>query len=433
MRYINTRNPKEKVSFKEAVVKGLADDKGLYMPEYIPQLSNDFLATIATKSDLEIAMEVIKPYVADDLDEATLNRILAETLSFSTPIVPIQDNIYSLELFHGPTLAFKDVGARFMSRCLGQFKTDEKITVLVATSGDTGSAVANGFWKVEGVEVLILFPKGKVSPFQEYQMTSLGYNIRTAEVEGVFDDCQTLVKQALCDPSLKSEMQLSSANSINIARLLPQMLYYFFAYKQLQKEHKGKELVVSVPSGNFGNLTAGLVAKRMGLPIQHFIAATNVNDTFPDFIKTGTYQPKPSVATYSNAMDVGAPSNFERLYALYNKDIAAIRKDISSFSLTDEETLAEIKRTYKETSYILDPHGAVGKLGLEKVLKPNQIGIFLETAHPKKFDTVVQKALPNVDLAIKPIEHYESTKVAIANDYNNLLTLLGKESTSIKS
>lgn len=424
MQYINTRNPKEKVSFREAVVKGLADDKGLYMPEFIPQLSDDFWATIATKSDLEIAMEVIRPYVSEDLDEATLGKILDDTLSFATPLVHVQDNIYSLELFHGPTLAFKDVGARFMSRCLGQFKTDRKITVLVATSGDTGSAVANGFWKVEGVEVLILFPKGKVSAFQEYQMTSLGHNIRTAEVEGAFDDCQTLVKQALCDPALKGKMQLSSANSINIARLLPQMLYYFFAYKQLQAKHAGQELVVSVPSGNFGNLTAALVAKRMGLPVQHFIAATNANDTFPDFIRTGNYEPKSSVATYSNAMDVGAPSNFERLYALYNKDIEAIRKDISSFSLTDEQTLAEIEKTYKKTSYILDPHGAVGKLGLEKVLKSKQVGVFLETAHPNKFDTVVQKALPDADLGIEAIEAYNSTKVSIANDYGALVRLL---------
>ncbi|MCP4437999.1 MAG: threonine synthase [Aureispira sp.] len=424
MQYFNTRNPEEKVSFKDAVVKGLADDKGLYMPESIPQLPDNFWKTITDKSDLEIAMEVIYPYVSDDLNKETLEKILAGTLSFSTPVVNVKDNIYSLELFHGPTMAFKDVGARFMSRCLGQFKSDQKVTVLVATSGDTGSAVANGFWKIDGVDVLILFPKGKVSAFQEYQMTSLGHNIHTAEVEGAFDDCQTLVKQALCDPALKAKMQLSSANSINIARLLPQMLYYFFAYKQLQEKHAGQELVVCVPSGNFGNLTAGLVAKRMGLPVQHFIAATNANDTFTDFMKTGEYNPKPSVMTYSNAMDVGAPSNFERLHDLYNKDIEAIREDISSFSVSDEETLVEIKKTYEETSYILDPHGAVGKIALEKVLKPNQVGVFLETAHPKKFDSVVEKALPDADLELEPIAAYTSSKVSIANDYNALLSIL---------
>ncbi|BDS11164.1 threonine synthase [Aureispira anguillae] len=394
MNYISTKDKNELVSFEEAVVKGLALNKALFMPERIPVLPRHFWEEIARYTDHEIAFEALFPFVKDSIDEPSLKKIIAETISFPTPTVFVEENIYSLELFHGPTKAFKDVGARFMSRCLAHFvgKSDKKVTILVATSGDTGSAVANGFYNVTGVDVVILFPKGKVSPYQEFQMTSLGGNIRAVEVDGVFDDCQALVKEAFSDIELNQRLNLSSANSINIARLLPQMLYYFFAYKELKK--KDKKIVFSVPSGNFGNLTAGIIAKKMGLPVQ-FIAATNSNDTFRHYMETGEYLPKASVSTYSNAMDVGAPSNFERLMHLYDSDLKQIRRDIQAESIDDAATLKEIEEVYKKSAYLLDPHGAVGIKSLRHRLKEGQIGVFLETAHPKKFEEVVQKAIPN--------------------------------------
>ena len=422
MNYISTKNPDEVVSFEQAVLKGLAQNKGLFMPENIPTLPQDFFDNIETYSEHEIALKALTPFTHSSIDETALKQIIAETVSFPLPVVPIKDNIYSLELFHGPTHAFKDVGARFMSRCLKHFMQQEgekKATILVATSGDTGSAVANGFYKVAGVDVCILFPKGKVSAYQEYQMSSLGENIQAIEVDGTFDDCQALVKEAFSDATLQEKLNLSSANSINIARLLPQMLYYFFAYKALKAQQK--KIVFSVPSGNLGNLTAGIIAHKMGLPAR-FIAATNSNDTFYQYLQTGDYSPKPSVQTYSNAMDVGAPSNFERLMHLYNHQLEAVRTIIQSTTVGNEATVAQIKKIYEETGYILDPHGAVGMLSFETLLEEDEIGVVLETAHPKKFDQVVQQAVPNYSNDEVDLSNCE--KVCIANDYQVFRELL---------
>ncbi len=421
MEYISTKDKNEKVTFKEALIKGLAKNKALYLPENIPVLSDLFFQNIEQLTNNEIAFKVLHPFVKESIDNKNLEEIIAETLSFPTPVVPVHDNIYTLELFHGPTKAFKDVGARFMSRCLSRFVSDRnRLTILVATSGDTGSAVANGFYDVPGINVVILFPKGKVSPYQEHQMCSLGNNIRAIEVEGTFDDCQALVKKAFSDPELNEKINLSSANSINIGRLLPQMLYYFFAYKELKAHNK--QIVVSVPSGNFGNLTAGVIAKKMGLPIKRFIAATNSNDTFPKYLSTGIYEPKPSVSTYSNAMDVGAPSNFERLLHIYSKDIEEIKKDISSQSVDDATTLKEIKQVYKKYNYILDPHGAVGKICLNNDLADNETGIFLETANPRKFELVVNKAIDSFVPATFSLENCH--KEMIENSYQQFCELL---------
>lgn len=397
MNYISTRKNNEKVSFKEAVINGLSNNGGLYFPENIPQLPTSFFDNIENLEDNEIAFQVLQPFVKKSLTDKQLKAIITETINFPIPVVSVEKNIFSLELFHGPTQAFKDVGARFMSRCLSNFYTDKKedVTILVATSGDTGSAVANGFFNLPGVAVKILFPKEKVSPYQEFQMTNLGKNIKAIEVDGTFDDCQKLVKEAFNDKELRAKILLSSANSINIARLLPQMLYYFFAYKQLKSKLNNKELVISVPSGNLGNLTAGLVAKKIGLPIDRLIAAHNANDSFNQYLKTGEFIQKDSVLTYSNAMDVGNPSNFERIEHLYNQNLNALRKDVSSNQLSDDLTIEEIKNCYHQNKYILDPHGAVGKLALSENIKENEIGVFLETAHPQKFSEIMVKAIPS--------------------------------------
>ena len=427
MNFISTQDAQEVVSFQEAVIKGLAKNKALFVPEYIPVLEASFFDAIEKKSNEEIAFEVLKPFVGNSIDEASLRKIVAETIAFPLPVVHVEGAVHSLELFHGPTQAFKDVGARFMSRCLSYFsKNSEKVTILVATSGDTGSAVANGFYDVEGVEVVILFPDGKVSPYQEFQMTSLGKNIQAFAVKGVFDDCQALVKQAFSDATLNKAMNLSSANSINIARLLPQMLYYFFAYKQMKSV--GKPLIVSVPSGNFGNLTAGVIAKKMGLPIERFIAATNENDTFTDYWKEGVYKPKASVSAYSNAMDVGAPSNFERLMHIYDSNLEHLRKDILSKSIDDGRTLEEIQKVHQKTGYVLDPHGAVGKLCLDYFLNEGELGIFLETAHPKKFESVVQRAIP--DYPTQEVDLSNCQRKTINNSYADLLAILEKKSSA---
>ena len=417
MKYYSINHNAPKVSFKEAVIRGLATDKGLYFPETINPLPQSFFNSIENLSNGEIAFEVIKQFVDDEIPEAILKQIIAETLCFGFPVVEVEKNIYSLELFHGPTMAFKDVGARFMSRCLGYFNKDNKDsknTVLVATSGDTGGAVANGFLDVKGVQVIILYPSGKVSDIQERQLTTLGQNIKALEVEGVFDDCQDMVKKAFLDESLKHK-NLTSANSINIARWLPQMFYFFFAYKELKKQNK--PLVFSCPSGNFGNICAGIIAKKMGLPIEHFVAATNVNDTVPRFLENGIYEPKASIATISNAMDVGNPSNFIRIQEMYHNDLQQFKKDFSSFTFTDRETLAAMKTIYKVSGYIAEPHGAVGYLGLKKKLQnhPNAVGIFLETAHPIKFLDTVEPIL-NVKL---PIPY-------------QIESVLGKEKVSVK-
>jgi len=428
MNFINTKDFSEKVSFKEATLNGLARDKGLYVPENIPVMPNSFFESIEKLDDFELSFQVMFPYVNDSLTGGELRQILKETLSFPIPVVGINENVYALELFHGPTQAFKDVGARFMSRCLSQFTSQHNtITVLVATSGDTGSAVAHGFYNVKGVTVIILFPKGKISLFQEYQMTTLDNNIHPVEVDGTFDDCQSLIKQALNDRNLNSQMQLSSANSINIARLLPQMLYYFLAYKQLKSRIKNKKWIVSVPSGNFGNLTAGLFAGKMGLPVYKFVAANNANDTFYQFWKTGEYIPKPSVVTYSNAMDVGAPSNFDRIMHIYQGNYKAIKNDILAGSFSDKATLKEIRETYLETKYILDPHGAVGLLALKQYSDNNTLGLFLETAHPGKFGSVVKKAIPTY--SIREVSLNKCSKATINNSYDCLLQEIKRTTT----
>ena len=404
------------MSFEEAVALGLAPDRGLYFPESITRLPDSFFQNIENLSHEQIAFEAIKQFVGDEIPDAELKRIRAETLCFDFPCVAVEDHVYSLELFHGPTMAFKDVGARFMSRCLGYFNRndDKKVTVLVATSGDTGGAVASGFLGVKGVEVIILYPSGKVSEIQERQLTTLGQNIKALQVNGVFDDCQDMVKKAFLDDSLKHK-NLTSANSINIARWLPQMFYIFFAYQQLKKHHK--PIILSCPSGNFGNICAGIMAKRLGLPIAHFVAATNANDTVPRFLEKGNYDPKPSIATISNAMDVGNPSNFIRIQELYHHDLNEFEKDFSSYSYTDGETEAAMQDIYARTKYIAEPHGAIGYLGLKKEMEkqPNSVGVFLETAHPIKFLDTVEPLL-NLKLPIP----------------TQIESVLGKEKISVK-
>jgi threonine synthase len=401
MLYYSTNHASPKVNFKEATLQGQAPDKGLYFPENIPALPNDFIENIKAYSKEEIAYKVIRPYVDDVIPQNELKRIVEETINFEFPLVKVKENIFSLELFHGPTLAFKDVGARFMSRCLGYFVQDdpdsyrEKITVLVATSGDTGGAVANGFYNVDGVDVVILYPSGKVSSVQELQLTTLGKNITALEVDGTFDDCQQLAKEAFADDELNKKLFFTSANSINVARWLPQQFYFFFGYQKWH--HKNSAPVMSVPSGNFGNICAGLLAHRSGLPVQHFIAACNANDVVYNYLQTGQYTTKQSVATLSNAMDVGNPSNFVRILELFHQEFNSLKNVMSSFSVSDEQTKAILKEVYLNTNYLLDPHGAVGYLGLEKYLQQHSglQGMFLETAHPVKFYDVVEPIIQN--------------------------------------
>lgn len=422
MRYYSTRNRAHTASLSEAVFRGLAPDGGLYLPESLPALPSSFFEEIDTLPFAEINYRVASALTGDAVPEAVLRRIAAEAVNFPTPVVPIEDGIYSLELFHGPTLAFKDVGARFMALLLGHFaeRQKEHIKVVVATSGDTGSAVAAGFYRVPGVEVHILYPKGRVSPLQEKQLTTWGDNIHAIEVEGSFDDCQALAKQILSDPELKGKHRITSANSINIARLIPQSFYYFHAYAQLK--HLGRRLVVCVPSGNFGNLSAGLMGKMLGLPIDLFVAATNANDVVPAFIESGAYAPKASVPTISNAMDVGAPSNFERMTALFgtsNNDFAPF---MQASGWSDADTRQTMKTVYEHTGYMLDPHGAVGYLGLQKALKgrPDAVGVLLETAHPAKFGEVVHDALgvaPDMPTRLAAFAKKEKVATACPNDY----------------
>ena len=416
MKYYSLNKSAPEVSFEDAVIQGLAPDNGLYFPQDVNRLPDSFFENIENFSNSEIAYEVIMPFVGDAIPEIELRKIITETLCFDFPTVEVESDIYSLELFHGPTMAFKDVGARFMARCLAYFNrnnSEQKNTILVATSGDTGGAVASGFLGVKGVEVVILYPAGKVSDIQEKQLTTLGQNIKALEVDGVFDDCQDMVKQAFLDKSLQHK-NLTSANSINIARWLPQMFYFFFAYKQLKSQNK--PLVISCPSGNFGNICAGVLAKKLGLLIAHFIASTNVNDTIPRFLCNGSYDPKPSKSTLSNAMDVGNPSNFIRIQEMYHNDLSKFEKDFSSYSFTDEETKIAMKVLFKNSKYISEPHGAVGYLGLKKEMEQHQnyIGIFLETAHPIKFSNIVEDTL-NVKLPIpKQIESVlDKEKVAV--------------------
>lgn len=393
MKYYSTNKKASDATLEEAVVRGLAGDKGLYMPRSIKTLPQSFYDEIENLSFQEIAYRVADAFFGEDIPADTLKHIVYDTLNFDTPVVKVKDNIYSLELFHGPTLAFKDVGGRFMARLLGYFIRKEgkkQVNVLVATSGDTGSAVANGFLGVEGIHVYVLYPKGKVSEIQEKQFTTLGQNITAIEVDGTFDDCQALVKNAFMDKELNEHMQLTSANSINVARFLPQAFYYFYAYAQMKKLGKADKLVICVPSGNFGNITAGLFGKRMGLPVERFIAANNKNDIFYQYLKTGEYKPRPSVATIANAMDVGDPSNFARILDLYEGNHDAIASEISGETYTDEQIRETVQKTYEETGYLLDPHGACGYRALAEDLKPGENGVFLETAHPAKFLQTVE-------------------------------------------
>ncbi|MFS4493931.1 threonine synthase [Maribacter sp. 2308TA10-17] len=403
MNFYSLNKQAPEVSFKDAVIKGIAPDKGLYFPENITPLPFSFFENIEELSNQEIAFNAIHQFVSDDLPNEKLMKILTNVLDFEFPVVEIEENIATLELFHGPTMAFKDVGARFMANCLGYFSEGDskEVTVLVATSGDTGGAVANGFLGVDGVKVVILYPRGKVSDIQERQLTTLGQNITALVVDGTFDDCQKMVKTAFLDEELLHQMQLTSANSINVARWLPQLFYFLFAYKQAKSQ--GKEIVFSVPCGNFGNICAGMVAQKLGMPVKHFVAATNVNDTVPEFMKTGEYHPKPSTATISNAMDVGDPSNFIRIRHLFQDNFEALSENLSSFTFSDEQTRVAMKTIYSDSKYIADPHGAVGYLGLKKYQEthPETYGIFLETAHPVKFLDVVEETIPE-KLAIPP-------------------------------
>lgn len=427
MNYYSLNREAPNTNFSDAVIRGLAPDKGLYFPESITPLDASFFETIENKSNAEIAFEAIKQFILPEIPEDVLKTIVEETLSFKFPVVDINKNISTLELFHGPTMAFKDVGARFMARCLGYFnKTNiHDITVLVATSGDTGGAVANGFLGVKGVNVVILYPSGKVSDIQEKQLTTLGQNITALEVDGVFDDCQDMVKRAFMDEELTSKMQLTSANSINIARWLPQLFYYLFAYKQLKSNHK--DIAFSIPSGNFGNICAGMVAQKLGLPVKHFIAANNANDTVVNYMTTQSYDPKPSVQTISNAMDVGNPSNFIRIQELHNNNFKALKANLSSYSYTDDETKAALLELYKNYNYVADPHGAVGYLGAKAYLKNNDAHVvFLETAHPTKFLDVVEEVIEKTVPLPPQIETVmDKTKVAIAiSSYEELKVFL---------
>ena len=392
MLFYSTNRNSVSVDFKEATINGQAPDKGLYFPEKVPVLSEKFIKNIESFSNEAIAYEVIKPYVGDKIHAAKLKNIVEETVNFPIPLVPVNNEIFSLELFHGPTLAFKDIGARFMSRCLGFFMKNQpkKITVLVATSGDTGGAVANGFYDIPNVDVIILYPSGKVSTVQEKQLTTLGKNIHALEVNGSFDDCQQMVKDIFATAADFKKLFLTSANSINVARWLPQQFYYFFAYKQWAD--KTNPPVVAVPSGNFGNICAGILATKSGLPIKHFIAACNANDTIPQFFDTNIYKAKQALPTISNAMDVGNPSNFVRIMEIFNQDIPSLKDLVSAESISDEQTKATLKKVYEESAYLLDPHGAVGYHALEKylALHPEQKGIVIETAHPVKFFDVVE-------------------------------------------
>ena len=429
MKYYSTNHKSDDVTLRDAVVRGLAPDRGLYMPERLNKLSKEFFDGIDKMTFQEMSFEVAKAFFAEDIPADDLKRIVYDTLAFETPVVKVEDNIYSLELFHGPTLAFKDVGARFMARLLGYFNKEEKqlVNVLVATSGDTGSAVANGFLGVEGVHVYVLYPKGKVSPIQECQFTTLGRNITAVEIDGVFDDCQALVKNAFMDAELNQRMKLTSANSINVARFLPQAFYYFNAYAQMKRLGKADNLVICVPSGNFGNITAGLFGWFMGLPVKRFIAANNANDIFYNYLKSGVYSPKPSVQTLANAMDVGDPSNFARVLALYGGSHKDIAGHIGGATYTDEQIKETLKDCYERTGYLLDPHGTCGYRALKEQLQPGEYGVFLETAHPAKFKEKVDAITGgDVEIPARLQAFMKGTKqsVELSKDYTDFRNFL---------
>lgn len=437
MKYYSTNHNAPLASLHEAVVRGLAPDRGLYMPEHIKPLPQSFFDHIDEMSFQDIAFTVAEAFFGEDVEHDALRKIVDDTLAFDCPTVPVKDNVYALELFHGPTLAFKDVGARFMARLLQYFIRQEgagRVNVLVATSGDTGSAVANGFLGVEGIHVYVLYPKGKVSRIQESQFTTLGQNITAIEVDGVFDDCQALVKSAFMDEELCNHMRLTSANSINVARFLPQAFYYFYAYAQMKAAGRADRLVVCVPSGNFGNITAALFGHAMGLPIHRFVAANNANDIFYKYLQTGQYEPKASVQTIANAMDVGAPSNFARIIDLYDGSYDRIRSLIGGATFSDAEIREGMKRCYEQTGYVLDPHGACGYLALTEAesvkLREGETGIFCETAHPAKFkDTVEQIISHEIPLPERLAAFMKGTKqsVEMSHEFADFKAFLMKE------
>lgn len=438
MKFYSTNNHSLHTSLREAVLQGLASDNGLYMPESIPVMPKGFFDSLHERDFREIAFAVAAQFTGDDIPAADLRKIVEETIQFDAPLVGITENISALELFHGPTMAFKDFGARFMSRLLRFFSAEVKreIVILVATSGDTGSAVANGFLGVPGIRVVVLYPEGKVSDIQEKQFTTLGRNVTALEVKGTFDDCQRLVKTAFLDEGLREAYFLTSANSINIARLIPQSFYYFYGYSR--RNDRNKPVIFSVPSGNFGNLTAGLFAKRMGLPVQHFVAATNVNDVVPEYLNTGVMTPRPSQQTMSNAMDVGNPSNFARMMDLYDSDLKGIQKDIIGYAFTDKETGEAMRSVASAHGYTMDPHGAIGYLGLTRYFDDfgkDLNGIFLETAHPAKFKEVVEHAIQReIELpdTLSRFVKGEKRSVKVSHEYAEFKkTLVGELSTSI--
>ena len=431
MKYYSTNNKNNLVSFREAVINGLADDGGLFMPSEILKMPGEFFEKISKYSFKEISLLAAGKLINSDLPEVELENIINSSITFDAPLVSLNKQINILELFHGPTLAFKDFGSRFMANTLSYLNRNsgKGITILVATSGDTGSAVANGFYNVEGINVILLYPSNKVSNIQEQQLTTLDKNITALEVLGTFDDCQRLVKQAFLDNQITSRKKLSSANSINIARLLPQSFYYFYAYAQL--ENKNIPNIISVPSGNFGNLTAGLIAKKMGLPINMFVTATNSNDVFTKYLETSEYLPKPSIKTISNAMDVGDPSNFKRILDLYNHNHQKIKNNIDSKSFTDEETINAMQEVYSNYNYIIDPHGAVGYSAMKSFANKSNLksfnGIILETAHPAKFANVVESAL-NIKIGVperlKKCLSKEKHSIKISSEYNDFKEFL---------
>jgi threonine synthase len=430
MKYYSTNKQTQPVDLQEAVIKGLPADRGLFMPETIHRLPESFFEKLPGMSFREIAGEVARSFFGEDMDADTLQGIVDETLNFETPIVRVKDNIYALELFHGPTLAFKDVGARFMARLLAYFvrlQNVNNINVLVATSGDTGSAVANGFLGVAGIHVYVLYPKGKVSAIQECQFTTLRQNITALEIDGTFDDCQALVKAAFLDKDLNDRMKLTSANSINVARFLPQAFYYFNAYKQLQQQGIAEEVVICVPSGNFGNLTAGLIAREMGLPVKRFIAANNRNDVFLQYLLTGAYNPRPSVQTLANAMDVGDPSNFVRILDLYRHNHDTITRLISGFSCSDDLIRETVGACYRETGYLLDPHGACAYKAMTESLQPNETGVFLETAHPAKFLETIESIIHEpveIPLKLQAFMQGKKETVELSKDFGDFKSFL---------
>lgn len=426
MKFYSTNQQSEAVSFKDAVIKSLPSDSGLYFPEEIPELDFLFLETLDYYSLPDIGAEILRHFTKDDIPEIKLQEIVKDALDFEIPIREVEKDISTLELFHGPTYAFKDVGARFLARCLGYFNETEnkEVTILVATSGDTGGAVASGFYNVPGVNVVILYPKGKVSPLQEKQLTTLGGNIRALEVEGDFDNCQAMVKRAFLDESINQKLNLSSANSINIARWMPQSVYFFEAFKQLKNKDK---VVFSVPSGNYGNITAGMLAKKMGLPIHRFIAASNANDVVPRYLQDGKYEVKPTIATLSNAMDVSDPSNHPRMLELHDKDFKKIIAQTEGFSLNDEQTLQVMKSCHSANQYILDPHGAIAYQALKEKLQRKETGVFLETAHYSKFLATIEQALgQKMELPdfVSDLMKKEKVATQLKNDYEDFKAYL---------